>query len=198
MHTMANHQPLRHDQDRGRGSKTRLNLGHRTTVSRQMPQPRPVLHQLSLLFEQSPLLPVDHITSSIAHMAAELRIPRPGPLARPLRRRLDRNTVTLGELLAANPPVRAVLVHLQSLPPSSLTRPSSRCRAAEFRFFPTARNDSGRQPNTEPTHPTHQTPLLPTLFNTSPTIPTPPPTDPSLPQCSLNYLQHRVLQPRHP
>ena len=87
-----------------------------------MPQPRPVLHQLSLLFEQSPLLPIDHITSSIAHMAAELRIPRPGPLARPLRRRLDRNTVTLGELLAANPPLRAVLVHLQSLPPSSLTR----------------------------------------------------------------------------
>ena len=127
-----------------------------------------------------------NFTQPVAHMVAELRIPRPGPLARPLRRRLDRNTVTLGELLAANLPVRAVLVRLQSLPPSSLMPPSSRvdatmsrCRAAEFRFFATARNESGRQPNTEPTHHTHQTPLFPTLFNTSPTLPTPPPTDPS-------------------
>jgi hypothetical protein len=74
-----------------------------------------VLAKLSLLLHQSPLLPLDHITQPVANMAAELRVTRPRSLARPLGRRLDRNIVTLGQLLATNPLVRAAVLHSESL-----------------------------------------------------------------------------------
>ena len=68
------------------------------------------------LVSQPTLLPGDHIAQPVAHMATELRIARPGPLAGPLSRRLDRNTVSLGELLTTNPPVRVDLFHSETLP----------------------------------------------------------------------------------
>ena len=130
-------------------------------------------------------------------MAAESRVTRPGPLARPLSRRLDRNTVSLGELPATNPPVRVVL-HSASLvlvvtcpagchgyplnPPRRRDDVTiSPCKGPNSRFFPNGSRpfstSTGPAPNPKPTKHPH--------LQHFPTNPKPsqhhPPTTPSLP-----------------